>query len=106
VELTRRLRRLEEAADAVPDQCPDCIARLVGAWEAAGLEAPDTSQPVLCYPMDLEGNGPQRDYGPCPVCGAVPAKLRPMRLDGDVDLSDDDKPTSEAMGDPARPGNV
>ena len=70
----QRLRRLAESVAA--EGCPEC---------GAGGK-------IVLLPMNLE-DGPQPEPPeptPCPLCGAMPIRLRPMRLDGDVQLSDDE----------------
>ena len=86
MELGARLRKLEESAAAAPERCPECDARIVRAYRNAGLEPPDTTRPVVLLPMRLEAE--TSAWGPCPRYGAVPLKLRPMRLDGDVQLEE------------------
>lgn len=90
-----RLARLEAAADETAERCPECVRSVVAAYEAAGLPAPDTTRPLLLYPMNLTGEAPA-EVGPCPKCGAVPLELRPMTFDGNVNLSDHEPPAGPA----------
>jgi hypothetical protein len=78
------------------------VQRLVRSVAAeGGPECGAGSGRYRLLPMLFGGDGRQVEYDltPCPLCGAEPLRLLPMKLDGDVELGDDEPPGLPAPGD-------